>query len=277
MTAGCVSSRTQKVSLFRFLFLILSFLALLTSNPVFYREAFCAQVTLAWDPESESGLAGYKVHYGTVSRSYSFTADAGNQTAAIITGLTAGVTYYFAATAYDTGGSESAPSNEVIYTVPTSCSFSIGPASKSFATAAGTGSVSVATQSGCSWTTASPASWVRITSGASGTGNGTVNYSVDANTGASSRTVGLTIAGAVFTVTQAGVSTYAITASAEGEWVYLTVRICQRRCGSKQEFYHYPVKRVPGRQCYGRWLIGRCSNVLYLQQRDGNPYDQCQL
>ena len=70
------------------------------------------------------------------------------------------------------------------------------------------------TQSGCSWTTASPASWVRITSGASGTGNGTVNYSVDANTGASSRTAGLTIAGAVFTVTQAGVSTYAITASA---------------------------------------------------------------
>ncbi len=216
MTTDYVSLRIQKVSLFRFLFLILSFLALLTSNPIFYREAFCAQVTLAWDPESASGLAGYKVHYGTVSRNYSFTADAGNQTTATVTGLTAGVTYYFAATAYDTGSTESAPSNEVTYTIPTSCSFSIAPASKSFTTPdAGMGSVNVTTTSNCGWTTANSATWVTITSGASGTGNGTVNYSVAANTTASSRTAGLTIAGSTFIVTQAaGTATYTITAGA---------------------------------------------------------------
>ena len=40
--------------------------------------------------------------------------------------------------------------------------------------------------------------------GANGTGNGTVTYSVGANTGSTSRTGTLTIAGSTFTVTQAG-------------------------------------------------------------------------
>jgi hypothetical protein len=45
---------------------------------------------------------------------------------------------------------------------------------------------------------------VTITGGASGTGNGTVSYSVATNTGASSRSGTLTIAGQTFTVTQSG-------------------------------------------------------------------------
>ena len=47
-------------------------------------------------------------------------------------------------------------------------------------------------------------SWINITSGSSGTGNGTVNYSVAANTGASQRTGTITVNGQVHTVTQAG-------------------------------------------------------------------------
>jgi subtilisin-like proprotein convertase family protein len=47
-------------------------------------------------------------------------------------------------------------------------------------------------------------SWITITSGSSGTGNGTVNYSVAANTGANSRTGTITVNGQVHTVTQAG-------------------------------------------------------------------------
>ena len=46
--------------------------------------------------------------------------------------------------------------------------------------------------------------WVSITSGASGTGNGTVNYSVQANSASSARTGTMTIAGQTFTVTQTG-------------------------------------------------------------------------
>ncbi|RLI01226.1 hypothetical protein DRO38_05415, partial [Candidatus Bathyarchaeota archaeon] len=47
--------------------------------------------------------------------------------------------------------------------------------------------------------------WIHITSGSSGTGSGTVNYSVDENTG-SARTGTITIADQTFTVTQSGIS-----------------------------------------------------------------------
>jgi subtilisin family serine protease len=91
------------------------------------------------------------------------------------------------------------------------CTYSIDPASADFNASGGSGSVSVATQSGCSWTAASDDAWIHIISGDSGTGSGTVNYSVDANTG-SSRTGTVTIAGQTFTVSQgeAGTCTYSI-------------------------------------------------------------------
>ena len=216
MIVNRVTSKVQPASAFRFVLCTLSLFLFITSALLFHNEAFCGQVTLAWDPESAPGLAGYKVHYGTVSRNYSFIVDAGNQTTATITGLTAGATYYFAATAYNTAGVESGFSTEVPYIVPSSCSYVISPASASFTAAGGTGSVTVTTSGTCNWTAANPPSWITITSGASGTGNGTVNYSVSANTGSSPRTAGMTIAGAAFTATQAGtgVSVYTITASA---------------------------------------------------------------
>ena len=211
-----VPSRIRRAWVFPFLFIALCLFALLMSNLLFHAEAFCAQVTVAWDPENAPGLAGYRIHYGTVSNNYSFTANAGTQTTATITGLAEGATYYFSATAYDTAGTESAFSNEIAYTVPSSCSYTIAPASNSFMAAGGTGSVTITTQSTCSWATANPASWITITSGASGKGNGTVNYSVSANTTSSSRTSAWTIAAPVFTVTQAGAgaATYTITATA---------------------------------------------------------------
>lgn len=82
------------------------------------------------------------------------------------------------------------------------CSFSINPTSASFAAAGGTGSVTVTTQAGCNWTAASNSSFITVTSGASGSGSGTVNYSVAANTGAS-RNGSLTIAGLTHSVSQA--------------------------------------------------------------------------
>jgi hypothetical protein len=72
--------------------------------------------------------------------------------------------------------------------------------------------VSVTTSSGCAWTAASNAGWISITSGASGSGNGAVSFSIAANTG-SARTGTLTIAGSTFTVNQAEACTYAINPS----------------------------------------------------------------
>jgi chitinase len=81
-------------------------------------NASAAQVTLAWDPNTEIDLAGYKVHYGTASGSYTVHTDVHKVTTYAVTGLTAGQTYYFAATAYDASGNESGYSNPVSYAVP---------------------------------------------------------------------------------------------------------------------------------------------------------------
>ena len=89
----------------------------------------------------------------------------------------------------------------------TSCAFSITPTNESVVATAGAGSpVNVSTPSGCTWSATSNASWITITSGASGNGDGSVRFSVSANTGAA-RSGTLTIAGQTFTVNQAQAST----------------------------------------------------------------------
>ncbi len=95
------------------------------------------------------------------------------------------------------------------------CSFTLSFATNSFPATASAGSVTVtASSANCSWTAVSNASWLSITSGASGTGNGTVNYNVQANSGAA-RSGTLTIAGQTFTVNQAiGTPTCSFTLSA---------------------------------------------------------------
>jgi hypothetical protein len=80
-------------------------------------DAHGAGLTLAWDPNPEANLAGYKVYYGTASGSYSSVVDVGNFTSLTISSLEAGKTYYFAATAYAASGEESAKSNEIRYDI----------------------------------------------------------------------------------------------------------------------------------------------------------------
>jgi hypothetical protein len=81
-------------------------------------NAYAADVTLAWDPNSEPDLAGYVLYWGTSSRSYTFSDDVGNTTTHTIPGLSVGQTYYITVTAYDTSANESGYSNEVVHTIP---------------------------------------------------------------------------------------------------------------------------------------------------------------
>jgi Fibronectin type III domain/FG-GAP-like repeat len=74
-----------------------------------------SSVTLAWDPSAGSGVAGYRLHYGVVSGSYSSVTDVGNTTTATIAGLSEGNTYFIVVTAYSGSGLESAASNEVAF------------------------------------------------------------------------------------------------------------------------------------------------------------------
>lgn len=80
--------------------------------------ASAASVVLDWSASSSASVAGYNVYYGTTSGNYPNKVDAGNATTVAISNLNAGATYYFAATAYDTNGNESAYSAEVSFIVP---------------------------------------------------------------------------------------------------------------------------------------------------------------
>jgi hypothetical protein len=77
-------------------------------------------VTLAWNPSPSTNVVGYNVYCGLASGDYD-SVESVTGTNVTITGLAAGTTYYFAATAVDALGVESPFSNETRYTtgVPT--------------------------------------------------------------------------------------------------------------------------------------------------------------
>ena len=84
------------------------------------------------------------------------------------------------------------------------CSYGLNATSTAVSAAATTGAVNVITQAGCAWTAASNTPpMVTVTGGSSGTGNGTVTFSVATNVSASQRIGTLTIAGVTFTIVQA--------------------------------------------------------------------------
>jgi hypothetical protein len=98
-----------------------------------------------------------------------------------------------------------------------SCTYQISPVGANVSSASGSSLVQVTAGTGCAWTATAPGgSFVTVTSGASGTGNGTVQIAFTGNGTGSLRTTTLTIAGKSFTVSQnaSGVSmTLAATAS----------------------------------------------------------------
>jgi hypothetical protein len=82
------------------------------------------------------------------------------------------------------------------------CTYSISPSAGNLTDSAGTLSVAVtASRSGCTWTTLETLSWVNL-SPAGGTGNGMVQITVSANTGAA-RFGSVTIAGKTYIINQA--------------------------------------------------------------------------
>lgn len=94
-----------------------------------------------------------------------------------------------------------------VFSPPESCAYGISPATQSFTASAGAGVVNVTAPSGCGWTATvnGGAGWINITSGGLGGGNGTVNYTVAANSGTAPRSATLTVAGQTYTVTQGAV------------------------------------------------------------------------
>lgn len=75
-------------------------------------------VELLWNPSPDTNVVGYNIYYGISSGHYTSEISAGNNTTVEVTGLVQGVTYYFAATSYDSSGDESDFSNEASYYIP---------------------------------------------------------------------------------------------------------------------------------------------------------------
>jgi hypothetical protein len=177
-------------------------------------QTMAAQVTLLWDAPSENtddsplaDLAGFKVHIGGQSGSYSLSQDVGTQTSATISQLADGATHYFAISAYNQDGSESDRSAELRWT-PTAPLplLEISAISSRFGRAGGSHSFDVAANS--SWSAIANEPWVQITAGPAGNGDGSIAYQVERFTGVASRTATITVtseAGSqTHTVQQAG-------------------------------------------------------------------------
>ena len=82
------------------------------------------------------------------------------------------------------------------------CTYSLSNTTFSMSGAGGTATFAVNTGTGCAWSVTNNASFVSITSGTSGSGTGTVSFSVGENPG-DTRTGTLTVAGQTITISQA--------------------------------------------------------------------------
>jgi hypothetical protein len=84
------------------------------------------------------------------------------------------------------------------------CTFSLGATTAGFTYLAATGTVSVTTLTGCTWTATSLAPWISVLTAGTMTGSGTATYAVEANPTALARTGLVSIAGQTLEVSQAG-------------------------------------------------------------------------
>jgi len=103
-------SRKKVFSINNIVKLILAFAVISAGN------LFAMDVTLAWDPNSEPDLAGYRMFTRIEGGSYDYLSPAweGTATTCTITGLPDSTNNYFVARAFDTEGLESGDSNEVM-------------------------------------------------------------------------------------------------------------------------------------------------------------------
>ena len=92
------------------------------------------------------------------------------------------------------------------------CSFMLTPTTFAVGSVATSRTLSIITGTQCSWTSVSAVSWITVSSGATGSGIGSVTFAVGQNSTGAPRTGTLTIAGQTVSVSQeAGSCTYNVT------------------------------------------------------------------
>jgi MBG domain-containing protein len=81
-------------------------------------SSFADNVTLAWNASTDPAVTSYNLYYGSLSQAYTDLIVVGTNTTVTVSNVTAGMTYFFAATAVDSNGLESGFSGELAYQVP---------------------------------------------------------------------------------------------------------------------------------------------------------------
>jgi len=150
--------------------------------------AAAAQVTIAWDANTETDIAGYVVEFGPAAAPFSQSTDVGNVTSWTLTNALPGTTYSFRVVAYNSNG-ERSDSSSVVSTstvTPGGPALTVDRVALRFGMLASaahpiTASQTIRlTQAGAgvaTWTVSSNVSWLQI-SPASGSGSGSFTVSV---------------------------------------------------------------------------------------------------
>jgi hypothetical protein len=160
-------------------------IASMTEQNVFVRDTQQSQTTLVSVNQQRTG--------GGNKASFSSTISAD------------GSTVVFMSNATDLVANDTNKATDVFaYALPraAACTYSISPENRTSPAAGETLTVNVTTQAGCNWTAASNSNFINVTSGASGTGNGTVALSVLSNGSGVPRVGTVTIAGLTLAITQ---------------------------------------------------------------------------
>ena len=140
--------------------------------------------------EGGAGLSGVTVTLanGQASPPTATTDANGDYT---ISNVPSGVNYILAASKPDYTFSpqvaifENLSANQTVdFKAKLACVYSVSPgAGQSFPASGGTGTINMTTRAGCEWKALSLAPWITITDGSTGTGNGTIRFTVAPNSG----------------------------------------------------------------------------------------------
>jgi outer membrane protein assembly factor BamB len=153
----------------------------------------------------------------------------------------------------------------------TACVTSLSSTSQTFTDAGGTGSFNVSAADSCNWTAVPSSSFVTITSGSNGSGNGTVNFSVASNNGPQ-RSASIVVGGKVFNITQSAGGPCAPTPISIGQTVNGVLSTSDCPFGDGTFYDPYSFTANAGQQIAVLMTSSDFDSFLFLNEPDGSLF-----